>query len=627
MKNLKKIFSLILGVYVATLCFLAPLPYKDPLIAHAASSSINKTYFDDIILNQELPSVFYKNEIYIIKGSVSQLNDGYITVILENSNNKTKKTFSEKLSESTFEIPVYFKETGTYSLGIINGENGKSKASKISVADAPTIKNSKDPAPVRPQNLSIVFRDGKTLIRFPSLESSLKEISLSQDDKIVKYISRQNEKSIPINYSDFDSFKEKPTTASLKIATIAQENPLLITSEFSSSVYKRFTAINHQFAEISEDQISIALPDKLSYPLKLSLSGTAKEQLDPTAYTIKPDGFVDKITLSNISKKTISSGKELVDKNSRFTFSYTPTKNETYIIEINNKDSIPVVNYPIYIGNGIPLVPDFFDLNSRTFFKNSLNIKTSRTELLAYINESRKEHGLSPVTLSEDLSKIAQSHSEDMVKNNFFSHINKSGESPNDRRLKAGIFTPVSENIAKDTSVKFAHMGLMRSASHRMNILGKGWTQVGLGITEKDGYLFITEEFSGSEFSQKELDKKETEFLQAVNNKRKEKDLNELIETASLKSAANYINSTLIKAGSSINDFSQEMLSAAMSKYNISGSVTAIGRNYHLWEEIASSILNENNSSIIKNLTKDIGIDIQLDKKGNIQIITLFRSL
>ena len=71
------------------------------------------------------------------------------------------------------------------------------------------------------------------------------------------------------------------------------------------------------------------------------------------------------------------------------------------------------------------------------------------TELLALVNQARKQQGLSALTLDSSLSAVAQAHSDDMAKNNFFSHTNLKGQSPFDRLKNAGVnYQTAGENIA-----------------------------------------------------------------------------------------------------------------------------------------------------------------------------------
>ena len=76
---------------------------------------------------------------------------------------------------------------------------------------------------------------------------------------------------------------------------------------------------------------------------------------------------------------------------------------------------------PIYVGSGIPLLPDFFALNKAKLDKTPIqNLTEARQKLLSLINTDRANHSLPPVSLSNELNAIAQGHSDNMVKLNFF---------------------------------------------------------------------------------------------------------------------------------------------------------------------------------------------------------------
>ena len=108
-----------------------------------------------------------------------------------------------------------------------------------------------------------------------------------------------------------------------------------------------------------------------------------------------------------------------------------------------------------------------------------------------------------------------------MVNRNFFGHINPDGLSPDDRRKKLGISTPVGENIAASPNVEFAHYGLMASAIHRENILTSDWTKVGIGIAQStDGDLYITEEFSGNQLTNNDLSTIKTAIINQISSLR-----------------------------------------------------------------------------------------------------------
>ena len=60
-------------------------------------------------------------------------------------------------------------------------------------------------------------------------------------------------------------------------------------------------------------------------------------------------------------------------------------------------------------------------------------------EVHVIVNKVRREHGLSPLRWNERLAGLARTHSQDMAKHRFFSHVNHRGEDVNRRAADAGI--------------------------------------------------------------------------------------------------------------------------------------------------------------------------------------------
>lgn len=100
------------------------------------------------------------------------------------------------------------------------------------------------------------------------------------------------------------------------------------------------------------------------------------------------------------------------------------------------------------------------------------------------INQTRMAEGLDPLLQRNDITPIARAHSEDMVANNFYSHVNLKGESPQDRVRNAGFQDlGTGENIFMGpASAIVAHEGFMNSKGHRDNILRPGYDYVSVGV-------------------------------------------------------------------------------------------------------------------------------------------------
>ncbi len=210
-----------------------------------------------------------------------------------------------------------------------------------------------------------------------------------------------------------------------------------------------------------------------------------------------------------------------------------------------------------------------------------------------------------------------------MANNDYFSHVNLYNETPDDRRIKMGIKVAVSENIAKDISIPFAHEGLMRSAAHRGNILDPNWTQVGIGITLDEDILVVVEEFASSENTEDSLPDYSSALLDEINALRTSNGINALTYDQSLESTAKYLNDKDILEGQSLTN---ELFTEALTVYSVGGSSQTIGRTYNIWSAILNSILTEEEATLINPGWKRIGINIQIDNTGNIHTILVLNN-
>ena len=135
-------------------------------------------------------------------------------------------------------------------------------------------------------------------------------------------------------------------------------------------------------------------------------------------------------------------------------------------------------------------------------------------QALDLINQSRTEAGLQPVAWDPAAAQLAQSHAEDMLAGQFFSHWNRDGYGPDHRAaLVAGMSDSVFENIhtywlrfddgtpapIEDWPQRIldAQQGFMDSPGHRDNILDPAHTHVGVGVGYRPdtGELRVVQEF------------------------------------------------------------------------------------------------------------------------------------
>ena len=99
------------------------------------------------------------------------------------------------------------------------------------------------------------------------------------------------------------------------------------------------------------------------------------------------------------------------------------------------------------------------------------------------INSERTEAGLDALKIDSQLSQAAQSHSDSMARNDFFSHYGIDGSSPFSRMQNAGYsYSVAAENIAAGFQTPEAVVNAwMGSAGHRNNILNPNVTEIGIG--------------------------------------------------------------------------------------------------------------------------------------------------
>lgn len=106
-----------------------------------------------------------------------------------------------------------------------------------------------------------------------------------------------------------------------------------------------------------------------------------------------------------------------------------------------------------------------------------------------------------PLLWNDELAAVARAHSQDMVRRQFFDHVDPDGRSGGERIEDAGIrWQSTGENIAMYNDVGEAEAAFMREPrfepNHRGNILNPKYTAIGIGIVQgPNGLFFITQDF------------------------------------------------------------------------------------------------------------------------------------
>lgn len=138
------------------------------------------------------------------------------------------------------------------------------------------------------------------------------------------------------------------------------------------------------------------------------------------------------------------------------------------------------------------------DNDTQTISNSCFDLKTSQKEMVQLINEARSQsrscgaEGNFPATgaisWNEKLFSAANAHSQDMVKENFFSHTGSDGLKFSDRMKSAGYsYSSAGENIAAGQSTTAAVVNAwLKSDDHCKNIMTSTYTEIGSACVSSD---------------------------------------------------------------------------------------------------------------------------------------------
>lgn len=129
----------------------------------------------------------------------------------------------------------------------------------------------------------------------------------------------------------------------------------------------------------------------------------------------------------------------------------------------------------------------------------SLNLTDDENTLLTLINEERKKNNLSELQVDENLQNVARLKAQDLVDNNYFSHISPKYGTPFEMLKNNNIpYKTASENIAGNSDIASALKSWLNSDSHKANILSKDYNYTGIGVANSIAYgKIIVELFIG----------------------------------------------------------------------------------------------------------------------------------
>jgi hypothetical protein len=140
-------------------------------------------------------------------------------------------------------------------------------------------------------------------------------------------------------------------------------------------------------------------------------------------------------------------------------------------------------------------------------------------QIFKLTNADRQEQGLPVLEWNEALAAAAQAHAERMAQEGTLSH-QYAGEPPlMQRAAQAGAhFQAIAENVAMAPDAEAVEQAWMHSTPHRTNILDPKMNALGIGVAERNGYLYAVEDFAAASqtLSLQQVEQKVQQMLQGL---------------------------------------------------------------------------------------------------------------
>lgn len=130
---------------------------------------------------------------------------------------------------------------------------------------------------------------------------------------------------------------------------------------------------------------------------------------------------------------------------------------------------------------------------------SNADLTEDESNLLSLINTEREKNNLSHLKIDKELQNVARLKANDLVDNNYFSHISPIYGTPFEMLKSNKIsYKTASENIAGNPSISGAFDSWMKSESHKNNILSNDYNYTGLAVVDSIAYgKIIVELFVG----------------------------------------------------------------------------------------------------------------------------------
>jgi uncharacterized protein YkwD len=110
-------------------------------------------------------------------------------------------------------------------------------------------------------------------------------------------------------------------------------------------------------------------------------------------------------------------------------------------------------------------------------------VNVTPAEMLAAINEARRQNGSKPLKWSAALARMAGNQAGAMRAHNAMSHDFGPGQDLRDRATAVAYHGPIGENVAAgQTSLEETISDWLASPGHRFTLLSGMWASVGMAV-------------------------------------------------------------------------------------------------------------------------------------------------
>lgn len=119
--------------------------------------------------------------------------------------------------------------------------------------------------------------------------------------------------------------------------------------------------------------------------------------------------------------------------------------------------------------------------------ENFLTLEEQKT--IDYINEYRRQHGLSELKVSSKLQEVAKLKAKDIVENEYFAHNSERLGTPFEMLKENDVYYSIAgENLAGNTTPENAFEAWINSPAHRENILEEEYEYTGIYVLKSPIY-------------------------------------------------------------------------------------------------------------------------------------------